>query len=141
MTNSNSNTTRPNLLALLEDHGLRITAPRQKIVDYIHGAAEGFTAEQMADDLSNVSRATVFRTLKILLEANVICRLSIPGGNPRYSLSRVDHHHHTVCVSCGRVGEFRASTIERLLKGIESDIPGSIVGHNIEFYIKCDVCV
>ena len=112
MTNSNSNTTRPNLLALLEDHGLRITAPRQKIVDYIHGAAEGFTAEKMADDLSNVSRATVFRTLKILLEANVICRLSMPGGNPRYSLSRVDHHHHTVCISCGRVGEFRASTIE-----------------------------
>ncbi|HBR65214.1 MAG: transcriptional repressor [Dehalococcoidia bacterium] len=141
MTNSNSNTTRPNLLALLEDHGLRITAPRQKIVDYIHGAAEGFTAEKMADDLSNVSRATVFRTLKILLEANVICRLSMPGGNPRYSLSRVDHHHHTVCISCGRVGEFRASTIERLLKGIESDIPGAIVGHNIEFYIKCDACV
>ena len=141
MTNSNSNTTRPNLLALLDDHGLRITAPRQKIVDYIHGAAEGFTAEKMADDLSNVSRATVFRTLKILLEANVICRLSIPGGNPRYSLSRVDHHHHTVCVSCGRVGEFIALTVERLLKGIESDIPGSIVGHNIEFYIKCDVCV
>jgi Fe2+ or Zn2+ uptake regulation protein len=141
MTNSNSNTTRPNLLALLDDHGLRITAPRQRIVDYIHGAAEGFTAEQMADDLSNVSRATVFRTLKILLKANVICRLSIPGGNPRYSLSRVDHHHHTVCVSCGRVGEFRASTVERLLKGIESDIPGAIVGHNIEFYIKCDVCV
>ena len=108
MTNSNSNTTRPNLLALLEDYGLRITAPRQKIVDYIHGAAEGFTAEQMADDLSNVSRATVFRTLKILLEANVICRLSMPGGNPRYSLSRVDHHHHTVCISCGRVGEFIA---------------------------------
>ena len=141
MINSNSNTTRPNLLALLEDHGLRITAPRQKIVDYIHGAAEGFTAEKMADDLSNVSRATVFRTLKILLEANVICRLSMPGGNPRYSLSRVDHHHHTVCISCGRVGEFRASTIERLLKGIESDIPGAIVGHNIEFYIKCDACV
>ena len=141
MTNSNSNTTRPNLLALLEDHGLRITAPRQKIVDYIHGAAEGFTAEKMADDLSNVSRATVFRTLKILLEANVICRLSMPGGNPRYSLSRVDHHHHTVCISWGRVGEFRASTIGRLLKGIESDIPGAIVGHNIEFYIKCDACV
>ena len=141
MTNSNSNTTRPNLLTLLEDHGLRITAPRQKIADYIHAAAEWFTAEQMADDLSNVSRATVFRTLKILLEANVICRLSIPGGNPRYSLSQVDHHHHTVCVSCGKVGEFKASTVERLLKGIESDIPGAIVGHNIEFYIKCDVCV
>jgi Fe2+ or Zn2+ uptake regulation protein len=140
MTNSNSNTTRPNLLALLEDHGLRITAPRQRIVDYIHATAEGFTAEQMADDLPNVSRATVFRTLKILLNANVICRLSIPGGKPRYSLSRVDHHHHTVCVSCGRVGEFKASTVERLLKGIESDIPGAIVGHNIEFYIKCDVC-
>lgn len=140
MTNSNRKTARPDLIAILEDIGLRITSPRQRIVDYIHGTSEGFTAEQVAENLSDVSRATVFRTLKILLEADVICRLSLPSGNPIYSLSRIDHHHHTVCTTCGKIGEFRASTVERLLKGIEADIPGTIVGHNIEFYINCDVC-
>ena len=47
MTNSNTKTTRPDLLAILEDNGLRITTPRQKIVDFIHEANEGFTAEQI----------------------------------------------------------------------------------------------
>ena len=79
MTNSNRKTARPDLIAILEDNGLRITSPRQRIVDYIHGTSEGFTAEQVAEDLSDVSRATVFRTLKILLEAEVICRLSLPS--------------------------------------------------------------
>ena len=100
----------------MEDNGLRITTPRQKIVDFIHEADEGFTAEQIIDQLAEVSRATVFRTLKILLESDVICRLSTQEGTPIYSLSRADHHHHTVCVSCGKVGDFRASTVERLLK-------------------------
>lgn len=140
MTNSNAKPTRPDLLAILEDNGLRITTPRQKIVDFIHEADEGFTAEQIIDRLAGVSRATVFRTLKILLESDVICRLSTHEGTPIYSLSRADHHHHTVCVSCGKVGDFRASTVERLLKGMESEIPGVIVGHNIEFYIRCDAC-
>ena len=133
------------LMDALRNEGMRYTKQRKIVWDEICKSKDHRDAEEIYLNINktgrNVSRATVFRTLKILLEANVICRLSMPGGNPRYSLSRVDHHHHTVCISCGRVGEFRASTIERLLKGIESDIPGAIVGHNIEFYIKCDVCV
>ena len=61
-----------------------------------------------------------------------------PGGRrPRYSLSRIEHHHHTVCIRCGNVGEFRAATVERLMHAIGDDIPGEIVGHRIELYVVC----
>ena len=47
----------------------------------------------------------------------------------------------TMCVKCGKVGEFRASTIERLIRTIGEDIKGEIVGHNIEFHIVCQNCL
>ena len=132
---------RPDIMAILEDRGYRSTAPRRAIINILDGKQEGFTAEDLCSELPEVGRATVFRTIKLLMEAGVICRLNLIDGAPKYSLSRVEHHHHTVCVHCGTVGEFRATTVERLMKVIGNEIPGDIVGHRIELYITCERCV
>ena len=132
---------RPDLIAALEDQGYRITAPRQAIARMLEHKKEGFTAEEIIAELPAVGRATVYRTIKLLLRAGVVCKLATMEGAPMYSLSRAEHHHHTVCVSCGAVGEFRAATVERLLRGLGDDIPGRILGHRIEFYITCDACL
>ncbi len=131
---------RPNIMAVLEDRGYRSTNSRRSIVHILEEKGSGFTAEEIGRDLPSVGRATIFRTLKLLLEMGVICRLNLPDGAPKYSLSRVEHHHHTVCVACGNVGEFRAATIERLVRTLSNEIPGDIVGHRIELYITCDLC-
>ena len=132
---------RPDIMAILEDQGYRSTAPRRAIIRTLEGKYEGFTAEEITADLPSVGRATVYRTIKLLLGVGVICRLNLLDGAPRYTLSRVEHHHHTICVKCGNVGEFRAATVERLMRAIGDDIPGEIVGHSIEFYITCALCV
>ena len=134
-------TTRPNLMAVLEDNGYRSTAPRQAIIGLLEGKQGGFTVEEISEALPAVGRATVYRTIKLLLGAGVICKLALADGAPVYSLSRVEHHHHTVCVKCGAVGEFRAATVERLLRAIGDDIQGEVVGHRIEFYIDCNDCL
>ena len=131
---------RLDIMAVLEDRGYRSTAPRRAIVRVLDGKLEGFTAEEIGNALPEVGRATIFRTIKLLLDAGVICRLNLIDGSPRYSLSRVEHHHHTICVQCGTVGEFRAATVERVLRVIGNDIPGEIVGHRIELYVTCDRC-
>ena len=132
---------RPDIMAVLEDQGYRSTAPRRAIIRLLEHKQEGFTAEEICGELPSVGRATVYRTIKLLLGAGVICRLNLLDGAPRYSLSRVEHHHHTICVKCGNVGEFRAATVERLMRAIGDDIPGDIVGHSIEFYITCKPCL
>ena len=128
-------------MAILEDRGYRSTAPRRAIIQVLDGKHEGFTAEEIVNELPGVGRATIFRTLRLLMEVGVICKLNLINGAPRYSLSRVEHHHHTVCVRCGNVGEFRAATVERLLRTLGDDIPGNIVGHRIELYVTCDQCL
>ena len=128
-------------MAVLEDGGYRSTAPRRAIIRALEGKEEGFTADEIGKELPKVGRATIFRTIKLLLESGVICKLNLMDGAPRYSLSRVEHHHHTVCVGCGDVGEFRATTIERLMKAVGEEIPGDIVGHRIEIYVTCARCI
>lgn len=131
----------PDLLATLEDRGYRLTRPRREVVDILEHKPEGVSAEEICGELSRVGRATVYRSIKLLLDAGVICKLILPNGGSKYSLSRGEHHHHTVCVMCGTVGEFRASAVERLLRSIALDIPGKIVGHRMEFYITCEGCL
>lgn len=132
---------RPDSLAVLEDRGYRVTGPRRSIISLLDHKEEGFSVEEICNGLPDVGRATVYRTFKLLLEAGVICKLALPDGAPKYSLARVEHHHHTFCVACGAVGEFRDTTIERLLRTIGEDISGEIVGHRMEFYIVCQECL
>ena len=134
-------TSRPDIMAILEDRGYRSTAPRRAIVHAVEEMTEGFTAEDIVRKLPGVGRATVFRTLKLFLETGIICRLNLLDGAPRYMLSRVEHHHHTICVRCGKVGEFRAATVERLMRIIGDDLSGEIIGHRIELYVVCEQCV
>ena len=133
--------TRPDLQAVLEDRNLRMTGPRRNIIALLDRKEEGFSAEEVCSELPDVGRATVYRTIKLLLEAALICKLALPDGAPRYSLARVEHHHHTFCVRCGTVGEFRDATVERLLRAVGSDISDQIVGHRMEFYIICRECL
>ncbi len=129
------------IIGVLADRGYRPTGPRRAIVQALEGKGEGFTAEDVVAELPGVGRATVFRTLKLLLEVGLICKLNLVDGAPRYSLARKEHHHHVVCVSCGCIGEFRAGTIERVMRALDGDIPGGIIGHRIEVYVTCNRCL
>ena len=128
-------------MAVLEDQGYRATAPRKAIVNLLEQKREGFTVEALSDELPSVGRATVYRTVKLFLEAGVVCKVPMMDGARVYSLTRVgDRHYPSVCVQCGGVGEFKAATLERLLRAIGADIPGKIVDHRIALYVTCDYC-
>lgn len=138
-------TSQLDAIAALEDAGLRITEQRRQIVAAIGRRDGGFTAEGLAAELASesegVGRATVYRTLKLLVEADIICKLALPDGTPMYSPSRVEHHHHSVCTSCGAVEEFRDTTVERVLRSLTREIAGEIIGHRMEVFIRCASCL
>ncbi len=128
------------LIATLEDSGFRLTEPRRHVAASIELQEEAFTAEYLCETIPGVGRATVYRTIKLLVEAGALCKLAMPDGAPKYSLARVGHHHHTVCVRCGKVGDFRDSTVERMLRSLAKEVDGEIVGHRMEVYVDCSDC-
>ena len=134
-------TPSPNLTATLEDRGIRVTPPRKAIADLLERKHGGFTIEALREELPSIGRATVYRTIKLLVEAGVVCKLARMDGSRVYSVSRAGHHHHHyLCIKCGSVEEFSADSVEQLLRGIGTGLPGQVVDHRIELYVICDYC-
>ena len=130
------------LMTALERHGCRATAPRRRIAECIARTGGCFTAESISRDLPVIGRATVYRTIKLLVEAGAVCKLSMPDGAPAYNLAEVrHHHHHAVCVKCGAVEVFEDQMIEHLLRSAGEAIAGQVLGHRMEFYVNCRGCV
>ncbi len=132
---------RPDLMSVIEDMGYRITQPRRDVVKLLETKPDGFGTEEINAALPDVGRATVYRTIRLLLDIGVICKLVMRDGSTKYSLARVEHHHHLVCVRCGTVEEFLDSTIERLVRAIGAEVSGEILGHRIEFDVICKTCL
>ncbi|WP_320668319.1 Fur family transcriptional regulator [Prochlorococcus sp. MIT 1307] len=98
----------------LHQEGRRLTPQRRKILDLFEniGAGMHLSAEdvhhQLMEAKSRVSLATIYRTLRLLVEMGFLHELELSEGGHRFELASDDHpdHHHLVCVTCGRTEEF-----------------------------------
>ena len=135
-------TSRPDIMAVLEDLGYRSTAPRRAIIRILERKHEGFTAEEIGRELPEVGRATIFRTIKLLLEAGVVVQAEPAGRRGPGTASPASSTTTTPSASgAATSASSRAATVERLMRAIGDDIPGDIVGHSIELYIICSPCL
>ncbi|MEK7874493.1 MAG: Fur family transcriptional regulator [Chloroflexota bacterium] len=124
----------------LEAQGHRVTAPRRKVVASVLSWPGQFSAEDLAEGMPDVGRATVFRTLKLLVELGVVCRVMLEGGRFRYRLSYPDHHHHMVCLSCERVEDLVDGSLEATMRRVAQKSRFAAEGHWLEIYGRCSVC-
>ncbi|MCL0101540.1 transcriptional repressor [Dehalococcoidia bacterium] len=129
------------ILTAFEDSGCRMTEPRREMAAILSQQAGTFSAEEISAKIPRLGRATVYRTLKLLINAGVICKARLPDGSPRYSLDYGHHHHHLVCETCGCVEEFRNPAVERTLRSISKDMGGELLGHRLEIFRRCPTCV
>ena len=120
-------------MEFLGHKNLRLTSQRQAIIDSVFGTEEHFTAEQLLEwsrrrDKS-VSRATVYRTLPLLVACGVLKEMDFGKEHRFYDPNFVEHphHNHLICVDCERIVEFDSEKIERL----ESEI-----SHKLGFEVK-----
>lgn len=132
---------RPRLDGVLEDLGYRMTPPRRLLVRLLEAKQTSFSAEAVSAELPAVGRATVYRTLKLLVEAGVLCKTALPDGAARYSFDDARHHHHVICATCGKVEEFRKPAVERLLREMAKSVNGAVRGHRVEIYVTCPKCL
>ena len=120
--------------------GHRVTGPRRAVVDAMARLEGPFTIEELTSATPLVGRATVFRTMKLLQEADVVCRMVLEDGSVRYEVSTGDHHHHLICSECGRVDEFSDSDLDALIRRNASDAGFTLAGHSLELYGRCSTC-
>jgi Fe2+ or Zn2+ uptake regulation protein len=99
-----------------------------------------FTAEEVCTWLPSVGRATVYRTLKLLAEHGLLCRVVLEDGDVRYRLGDGTHHHHVICETCGRVDAFSQRALEEALARVQRVAGYLVEAHRVELYGLCPSC-
>jgi len=81
-----------------------------------------------------ISIATVYRTVKLFEEANILERHDFGDGRARYEEAAEEHHDHLIDIQSGKVVEFTNDEIERLQRDVAKRLGYRLVGHRLELY-------
>ena len=132
----------------LKEKGYKLTPQRRAILDIIiEKEGQHLTAEEIYDEVKkrcpDIGLATVYRTVLLLEEVNVIYQLDLNDGCSRYELVHSDEehrHHHLVCNKCKRVYEVQDDLLEELEERIEKTYKFKILDHSVKFFGICSEC-
>jgi Fur family ferric uptake transcriptional regulator len=127
--------------AYIEDRRLNITAQREAIVEQFLRTRDHVSIDELLSKVRKrnpkVGYATVYRTLKLLVDSGLAVERQFGDGQARYEVVG-DHHDHLICVKCGLILEFEDDEIERLQERIAARMGGfTVLRHCHELYGLC----
>src|SRR5829696_3517300 len=132
------------IVRAFDDAGYRLTAPRRALADLIVAYGSHFTASELARAARarglHIGRATLFRSLEVMLELGVLERLDLPNGEHAYVPCARAHHHHVVCSGCGRTAEVDDLGLSDAVREIERQSGFRIDRHRLEMFGRCRQC-
>lgn len=129
----------------LADRNLKATPQRRLILETLlkqkdHLSSEELYAKVKARDAS-VGQATVYRTLKLLVDAEIVEPLDFADGVTRYEPSYGEQHHdHLICSSCGKNIEIMDPIIEKRQEEIAKELGFTLSNHKMYLYGICSDC-
>ena len=85
---------------------------------------------------SNISMATVYRTMKLFEDTNIVVVRDFGDGRSRYEIYSNEHHDHLIDTDSGQVIEFVNDEIEELQHKVAKKLGYELTGHRLELYGK-----
>ena len=128
---------------LFKEKNLKLTPQRYAIYKFLKSTKTHPSAEMIYDNLKidypTMSLATVYKTMKTLIELGVVQQLNVGEDNFRFD-ANTDIHPHIVCLSCGRVDDIENADFGFLDKMAEECSNYQIDAHQVYFYGLCPAC-
>ena len=130
------------LKKVLIREGLRYTQQRQIIWDEIRNSSNHRDAEEIyliikKKNKIKVSRATVYRTIDVLVKNNLVRKMELGDGRALYEHKfEEEHHDHMICVETGKITEFYNEKLEELQEKIVKDQGYELVRHVHQLFVK-----
>jgi len=131
---------------LLKKNGLKFTIQREVILETLYKSNEHLTPEALhhliqeeQPDLKT-GIATVYRTLSLLEDSNMVTSLSFGAQGKKYELGAKDHHDHMICTECGTITEFVDESIEKRQHAIADELGFKMTDHSMQIYGVCKNC-
>ncbi len=133
------------LSTYLERRGLKHSRQRELVADAFfatpgHVSVDELVLRARARD-PRVSVATVYRTVKLLVESGLATARQFGGGQTRYEAAAGKaHHDHLICTACGDIVEFADDQIEALQALVARRHGFEVESHKLELYGRCARC-
>ncbi len=132
------------IVGAFEGAGYRLTSPRRALAALIAGRAGHFTADELLvasrRGRLGLGRATIFRSLDVLVDLGVVERLDLPSGEHAFVACEPAHHHHIVCSSCGRSAGVADLGLERVAEAVGRATGFRVDAHRLELFGLCAQC-
>jgi Fur family ferric uptake transcriptional regulator len=129
----------------LQKAGLKRTTQRDLILDVFLRTEEHMSSEDLynlvkAEDPA-VGHTTVYRTLKLLVEAGLAREVRFGDGRTRYEHNyKHPHHDHMICTDCGTTIEFYSAELEAIQDAIVARHGFAPVQHSLRIFGVCAEC-
>ena len=128
----------------LRDRGLKSTSPRDDIARVFFELRRHVSAEELYAEVKkinpHVGYATIYRTLKLLKECELLTERHFDEDQARYEVAGEHHHDHFICEQCGKIVEFEDDAIERMQQDIAKKLGVVLTRHKLELYGLCAAC-
>ena len=131
---------------ILKESGLKYTRQREIVLNILYHSDTHFTPESLYMEIKrkepnlNVGIATVYRTLNLLEDSQMVTSLSFGAAGKKFELANKPHHDHLICKNCGKIVEFENSIVERQQALIAKEHKFKLTGHLMQLYGICDAC-
>jgi Fur family transcriptional regulator, ferric uptake regulator len=132
----------------LKNRGYRLTKQRLVLYKLFCEQPDGehLSAEELFDKLKTagieISLATTYRTLKLLVNLGLIRELDFAEGHKHYELNKPESppHHHLICVGCAATLEFTEDTLMMLGQRVAQDFKFQVVDVQFKVFALCPTC-
>ncbi|AWV90458.1 Fur family transcriptional regulator [Bradymonas sediminis] len=127
----------------LRDAGLKSTRQRDVIVELFFTLDKHITADELLDEVREIQPrigyATVYRTLKLLVEQDLALPKDFGDGQTRYDpiFDQDPGHDHIICVNCRKIAEFSDDIINTRIQEIAEEIGFTLRRKKLELYAEC----
>ncbi|WHQ46571.1 MAG: transcriptional repressor [Candidatus Midichloria sp.] len=127
---------------ICQSANIKMTPQRKVIAEAISNSSDHPDVEEIYKRAnlidSNISLATVYRTVSLLELHNLIKKLEIGDGKARYeaNYSNTKHHHHLIDIETGKILEFADEELEKLKEKIAKKLGYELIDHRLELYGK-----
>ncbi|MEG1256953.1 Fur family transcriptional regulator [Clostridium sp.] len=132
-----------NFTQVFKDKKLKLTPQRIAVYNYLKSTKEHPSAETIHKALKELyptmSLATVYKTLKVLVEVNLIQEINVGEGNFRYDGS-YQSHPHIHCINCSKVDDLDGVNFDHLNSSVKDNTNYEIISNKVYFYGICPEC-
>ena len=131
--------------SILRQHGYKLTPQRHAVLDVITDNSGHLTPlaiyQKLRQRHHNIGLVTIYRTLELLAELKLTCRIH-QGGNCRSYLMRrsSEHHHQLICSDCGDIIDSTTCELRELEQKLTQETGFAMEGHLLEFYGRRENC-